>query len=103
MPDVKAIEDAVKVLPPQNLAEFCCWFAEFDLARRDQKINGDLVAGTLNALPAEAKENVNIGLGAASARMASTTSSSPNLPWARRGWRAAVTPPPPPAQTSPGA
>lgn len=61
MPDVKAIEDAVKALPPQDLAEFRRWFAEFDLALWDQKIDGDLAAGKLNALLAEAEEDFNAG------------------------------------------
>lgn len=59
MPDVKAIEDAVKALPPQDLAEFRRWFAEFDLVLWDQEIDGDLVAGKLNALLAEAEEDFN--------------------------------------------
>ncbi len=51
MPGAKAIEDAVKALPPQDLAEFRRWTAEFDLALSDQKIDGDLAAGKLNNLP----------------------------------------------------
>ncbi len=61
MPDVKAIEDAVKALPPQDLAEFRRWFAEFDLSLWDQKIDGDLATGKLDALLAEAEEDFNAG------------------------------------------
>ncbi len=61
MPDVKAIEDAVKALPPQDLAEFRRWFAEFDLALWNQKIDGDLAAGKLDELLAEAEEDFNAG------------------------------------------
>ena len=61
MPDVKAIEDAVKALPPQDLAEFRRWFAEFDLALWDQQIAGDLAAGKLDALLAEAEADFNAG------------------------------------------
>ena len=61
MPDVKAIEDAVKALPPQDLARFRRWFAEFDLARWDQRIDSDLAAGKLDALLAEAEEDFNAG------------------------------------------
>lgn len=54
MPDVKSIEDAVKSLPPQALAEFRPWFAEFDTAARDGQVEQDLTAGKLDALLAEA-------------------------------------------------
>ena len=57
MPDVKAIVDAVKALPPQDLAEFRRWFAEFDLAAWDKQLEGDLSAGKLDALLAEADED----------------------------------------------
>ena len=55
MSDVKAIEDAVKALPPQDLAEFRHWFAEFDLAAWDMQIESDALAGRLDALLAEAE------------------------------------------------
>ncbi len=45
MPDVKSIEDAVKSLPPQDLAEFRRWFAEFDTAAWDRQIEQDLAGG----------------------------------------------------------
>ena len=54
MADVKALENAVKALPPQDLAEFRRWFAEFDLAAWDDKIEGDVAAGKLDAFLAEA-------------------------------------------------
>jgi hypothetical protein len=57
MPNVKALENAVKALPPQDLAEFRQWFAEFDIAAWDHKIDSDLAAGKLNALLAEAEED----------------------------------------------
>ena len=61
MPDVKAIEDAVKALPPQDLAEFRHWFAEFDLAAWDSQIESDLGGGKLDALLAEADEDYRSG------------------------------------------
>jgi hypothetical protein len=61
MPDVKAIEDAVKALPPQDLAEFRRWFAEFDSAAWEQQIESDLSAGKLDALLAEAAEDYRAG------------------------------------------
>ena len=54
MADVKALENAVKALPPQDLAEFRRWFAEFDLAAWDDKIERDVAAGKLDAFLAEA-------------------------------------------------
>ena len=61
MPDVKALEEAVKALPPQDLAEFRCWFADFDLAAWDRQIEVDASSGKLDALLAEAEEDYNAG------------------------------------------
>ena len=61
MPDVKAIEDAVKALPPSDLAEFRHWFAEFDLAAWDCQLEADLAGGRLGALLAEADEDYRSG------------------------------------------
>jgi hypothetical protein len=55
MSDVRAIEDAVRSLPPNELAEFRRWFAEFDNAAWDAQLEEDLGAGKLNALLAEAQ------------------------------------------------
>ena len=55
MPDVKAIEDAIRSLPPQELAEFRRWFAEFDNAAWDAQLQEDLAGGKLDALLAEAQ------------------------------------------------
>ena len=57
MPDIKAIEDAVKSLPPEDLAQFRRWFAEFDLAAWDKQIELDLASGKLDALLVEAEED----------------------------------------------
>ena len=54
MPDVKAIEEAVKALAPQDLAAFLRWFTEFDSASWDRQIERDLTNGKLNDLLAEA-------------------------------------------------
>ncbi len=54
MSDIKALESAVKALPPQELAEFRRWFTEFDFATWDDKIENDLSSGKLDALLAEA-------------------------------------------------
>jgi hypothetical protein len=55
MSDVKAIEDAVRSLPPKELAEFRRWFAEFDHAAWDTQLEEDLSAGKLDTLIAEAQ------------------------------------------------
>ena len=57
MSDVKALENAVKALPPRDLAEFRRWFAEFDLAAWDEKIESDLLSGRLDTLLAEATKD----------------------------------------------
>ena len=55
MSDVKAIEDAVRSLPPQELAEFRRWFAEFDNAAWDTQLEEDLSSGKLDSMLAEAQ------------------------------------------------
>ncbi len=55
MSDVKAIEDAVRSLPPQELAEFRRWFAEFDNAAWDTQLEDDLSSGKLDSMLAEAR------------------------------------------------
>ena len=61
MPDVKALEDAVKALPPQDLAEFRRWFADFDFAVWDGQIEADAAAGRLDCLLEEAEEDYKLG------------------------------------------
>ncbi|MDH4389933.1 MAG: hypothetical protein QE285_00750 [Aquabacterium sp.] len=61
MSDIKAIEDAVKALAPQQLAEFRRWFADFDFSAWDLQIDADLAAGKLDALLAEAVEDLQHG------------------------------------------
>ena len=54
MGNVKSIEQAVQGLPPEELAEFRRWFAEFDAAVWDRQIDADATAGKLEQLGAEA-------------------------------------------------
>ena len=61
MPDVKAIEEAVSALPPQDLAVFRRWFADFDSAAWDRQIAQDLAGGKLNDLLAEAHADLQSG------------------------------------------
>jgi hypothetical protein len=58
MTDVQAIEEAVRALPAQDLVEFRRWFAEFDAEAWDQQIDADLAGGKLDALLAEAKDDI---------------------------------------------
>lgn len=61
MSDVKAIEEAVRALPPSGLAEFRQWFAEFDALAWDRQIAADLSAGKLGTLLAEAQADFDAG------------------------------------------
>jgi len=61
MSDVKAIESAVRSLPPKELAEFRRWFAEFDSATWDAQIEEDLSGGKLNSLLSEAQADFALG------------------------------------------
>jgi len=61
MPDVKAIEDAVKALPADDLAEFRRWFAEFDFTVWDDQIEADAASGKLDQLLEEAEEDYKLG------------------------------------------
>ena len=54
MTTVQSIEQAVKKLPAEDLAEFRRWFSQFDEAAWDAQIESDAVAGKLDALAAEA-------------------------------------------------
>lgn len=54
MSTVEEIEQAVQELPPEKLAAFRAWFAEFDAAVWDQKIESDVAAGRLDAFAREA-------------------------------------------------
>lgn len=61
MSTIEAIETAVSQLPPQDLAEFRRWFAEFDAAAWDKQIEDDATAGKLDALAAEAVAEYDTG------------------------------------------
>jgi hypothetical protein len=54
MSTVADIEKAVSQLPPDELAQFRAWFEEFEAARFDQKIEGDITAGRLDRLAEQA-------------------------------------------------
>ena len=50
MTKLQAIEQAVKDLPPDELEEFRAWFAEFEAAAFDAKIEHDARSGKLDRL-----------------------------------------------------
>lgn len=54
MNSVETIEDAVRNLPPAELALFRRWFESFDAASWDRQIEADALGGKLEALAAEA-------------------------------------------------
>jgi len=49
MSEVQKIEQAIKHLSEQQLAEFRRWFAEFDADAWDKQIEADAAAGKLDA------------------------------------------------------
>ncbi|MBM5798254.1 MAG: hypothetical protein FJ050_09015 [Cyanobacteria bacterium M_surface_7_m2_040] len=57
MADVKSLEQAVEALDPSALAEFSRWFAAFDSAAWDQRLEADAAAGKLDALLEEAEDD----------------------------------------------
>lgn len=62
MGNVKSIEQAVQALPPEELAEFRRWFAEFDAAAWDRQIESDAAAGKLDRLAEEARADYDAGV-----------------------------------------
>lgn len=61
MSTVERLENEVAQLPPDDLAAFRRWFAEFDAAVWDAKIEADAAAGKLDALAAEALSEYQAG------------------------------------------
>jgi len=61
MSSITEIERAVQQLPPEELAKFREWFAEFDGTAWDRQIEQDAKAGKLDALADEALEDLRKG------------------------------------------
>jgi hypothetical protein len=61
MGSVQEIEQAVLKLSAPELAAFRDWFAEFDAEAWDRQIEGDIAAGRLDALAAEALADLRAG------------------------------------------
>ena len=54
MKPVEELEQAVRELSPEQLAEFRRWFADFDARLWDAELEADVAAGRLDALADEA-------------------------------------------------
>jgi hypothetical protein len=54
MSNALEIEQAIKQLPPAELAKLRQWFAQFDDELWDRQLDRDIAAGKLDALAAEA-------------------------------------------------
>jgi len=61
MSTVHEIEQAIKKLSPQDLAEFRNWFVSFDSDAWDREIESDLAAGKLDRLADAAIESHRMG------------------------------------------
>lgn len=61
MTSVESLEQTVAKLPPEELAEFRRWFAQFDAAFWDARIEADAASGKFEALAAEALAEYNSG------------------------------------------
>jgi hypothetical protein len=61
MSTVTEIERALRQLPPEELAKFREWFAEFDADQWDRQIERDAAAGRLDALAEEALADLREG------------------------------------------
>ena len=61
MSTVHEIEDAIRRLPPQDLATLRAWFAEYDAKVWDRQFEEDVAAGRLDALAEEALRDLREG------------------------------------------
>ncbi len=62
MSTIQAIEQAIRQLPPHELAEFRQWFIKFDEAAWDAQIEADAGSGKLDSLAAEALAEYHNGI-----------------------------------------
>jgi len=61
MSTIQEIETAIRRLPPNDLAAFRAWFAEFDAAMWDREFEEDVAAGRLDQLAGEALQDLREG------------------------------------------
>lgn len=54
----ESVQQAVKQLPPAELAKFRRWYARFDADVRDAQIEADAAAGKLDALATDTPDEV---------------------------------------------
>jgi hypothetical protein len=61
MSTVNEIEEAIRNLPPQDLAALRDWFAAFDAELWDHQLEQDVAAGRLDRLAEEALRDLSEG------------------------------------------
>lgn len=61
MATIEELERAVRQLPPEDLAAFRAWFADFDAEVWDRELEEDIQAGRLDALADEALDDLREG------------------------------------------
>jgi hypothetical protein len=61
MSTIRQIEQAIRGLSAQELAEFRTWFADFDAMVWDRQIEDDAATGRLDALAEEALKDLDEG------------------------------------------
>ncbi len=61
MSTIQEIEEAIRKLPDDNLAELRAWFAEFDAEVWDRQFERDVSEGRLDALADEALSDLRAG------------------------------------------
>lgn len=61
MSTIHEIEDAVRKLPPNELAAFRRWFAEFDAGVWDRQFEADVAAGRLEEFAEQALNDLREG------------------------------------------
>jgi len=54
----EAVQQAVKQLPPAELAKFRCWYARCDADVRDAQIEADAAAGKLDVLATDTRDEM---------------------------------------------
>ena len=61
MSTVREIEDAIQKLSREERAAFRAWFAEYDAEEWDRQLESDVVAGRLDWLIEEARDDLRSG------------------------------------------
>jgi len=61
MSELEEIEQRIRKLPPDQLAQFRAWFIEFDHVLWDRQIEADSTSGKLDKLAAEALADYKAG------------------------------------------